>query len=129
MRPHISRRGEAMPASPIRRLMPLADQARARGVHVYHLNIGQPDLETPAPMRERLARLREKVFAYSPSAGTPEFLASLQEYYRRFGLSLAIDQIIATTGGSEAILFALMACANAGDEALVVEPFYTNYSA
>ena len=118
-----------MPASPIRRLMPLADEAKRRGVHVYHLNIGQPDLETPVAMRERLAQLHEKVYAYTPSAGTPEFLASLQTYYRRLGVSLSIDEILATTGGSEAILFAMLACANEGEEALVVEPYYTNYNA
>jgi len=118
-----------MPASPIRRLMPLADEAKRRGVHVYHLNIGQPDLETPVAMRERLAQLNEKVYAYTPSAGTPEFLASLQTYYRRLGVSLSIDEILATTGGSEAILFAMLACANEGEEALVVEPYYTNYNA
>ncbi len=129
MRPHISRRGEAMPASPIRKLMPLADRAKKRGVHVYHLNIGQPDLETPPAMRDRLARLTEKVYAYTPSAGTPEFLASLQTYYRRLQIPLTLDQIIATTGGSEAIQFALFACANDGDEVLLVEPFYTNYNA
>ena len=119
-----------MPASPIRKLMPLADAAKKRGVHVYHLNIGQPDLETPAPMRERLRLLeREKIYAYTPSGGTPEYLASLQRYYRRFGIDLALDQLIATTGGSEAILFAMLACADEGDEGLVVEPFYTNYTA
>jgi aspartate aminotransferase len=119
-----------MPASPIRRLMPLADEAKRRGVHVYHLNIGQPDLETPAPMRERLRLLeKEKVYAYTPSGGTPEFLASLRKYYAGFGISLALDEILATTGGSEAILFAMMACAAEGEEALVVEPFYTNYLA
>jgi len=118
-----------MPASPIRELMPLADAAKKRGVRVYHLNIGQPDLETPPPMRERLGQFREKVFAYSPSGGTPEYLASLQAYYRRFGISLSLEELIATTGGSEAILFAMMACGNDGDEALVVEPFYTNYNA
>lgn len=128
--PSVSKRGRAMPASPIRKLMPLADAAKKRGVHVYHLNIGQPDLETPAPMRERLRRLeREKIYAYTPSGGTPEYLASLQRYYRRFGIDLALDQLIATTGGSEAILFAMMACADEGDEGLVVEPFYTNYMA
>jgi len=109
--------------------MPLADEAKRRGVHVYHLNIGQPDLETPVAMRERLAQLNEKVYAYTPSAGTPEFLASLQTYYRRLGVSLSIDEILATTGGSEAILFAMLACANEGEEALVVEPYYTNYNA
>lgn len=129
IRATISRRGQRVPASPIRKLMPIADAAKKRGVHVYHLNIGQPDIETPVQMRERLARLDDKVLAYTPSAGTPEFLASLQLYYRRLGISLALDELIATTGGSEAILFAMLACANGGDEALVVEPFYTNYSA
>jgi aspartate aminotransferase len=128
--PAISRRGHAMPASPIRRLMPLADQAKRRGVHVYHLNIGQPDLETPPAMRERLRLLeKEKVYAYTPSGGTPEFLASLQKYYAGFGIGLSLDQILATTGGSEAVLFAMLACADEGDEVLVVEPFYTNYLA
>lgn len=129
MTPSVSDRGRAMPASPIRKLMPLAEAAKRRGVHVYHLNIGQPDLETPAPMRERLARLEEKVLAYSPSAGTPEYLAALREYYRRLKISLSLEELIATTGGSEAILFSMLACANEGEEALVVEPFYTNYAA
>ena len=119
-----------MPASPIRRLMPVAEEAKRRGVHVYHLNIGQPDLETPAPMRERLRLLeKEKIYAYTPSGGTPEYLASLQKYHAGLGIPLALDEILATTGGSEAILFAMMACAGDGDEALVVEPFYTNYLA
>jgi len=129
MTPKVSVRGATMPASPIRRLMPLAEEAKRRGVHVYHLNIGQPDLETPPAMRERLARLTERVYAYTPSAGTPEFLASLQSYYRRLNVSLSTDEILATTGGSEAILFAMLACANQGDEVLVVEPYYTNYNA
>ncbi len=116
-----------MPASPIRRLMPVADQARRRGVRVLHLNIGQPDLETPAVMRERLARA-ERVFAYTPSGGTPEYLESLRTYYGRMGLGLELDEIIATTGGSEAILFALFAATSDGDEVLTVEPYYTNYN-
>jgi aspartate aminotransferase len=128
MKPQISERGRAMPASPIRALMPLADAAKSRGVRVLHLNIGQPDLETPPSMRARLAQA-PPIFAYSPSAGTPECLATLARYYRRIGLEVAPDEIVATTGGSEAILFALMACAAPGDEALVVEPFYTNYLA
>lgn len=108
--------------------MPLAQEARRRGIHVYHLNIGQPDLETPLPIRERLTQLaQEKVYAYTPSQGTPEYLASLQTYYGRLGIPLSLDQILATTGGSEAVFFALIACANEGDEALVVEPYYTNY--
>jgi aspartate aminotransferase len=109
--------------------MPLAEEAKRQGVRVLHLNIGQPDLETPAPMRERLARFPDKVVAYTPSGGTPEYLAYLAEYYRRAGLSLSEEELIATTGGSEAILFAFLACTDAGDEALTVEPFYTNYSA
>jgi aspartate aminotransferase len=118
-----------MPASPIRKLMPLADAARRRGVHVYHLNIGQPDLETPPEMRERLKKLNDRVLAYSPSAGTPEYLAALRDYYGRLGVSLSLEELIATTGGSEAILFAFFSCADPGDEVLVVEPYYTNYRA
>src|SRR5207245_5588654 len=106
-----------------------ADDARRRGVHIYHLNIGQPDLETPEPMRRRLRELRDKVLAYTPSGGTPEYLATLQAYYQGIGIPLDLQDIIATTGGSEALMFAFLACANEGDEALVVEPFYTNYSA
>jgi aspartate aminotransferase len=109
--------------------MPLADEARRRGVHSYHLNIGQPDLETPEPMRARLKAMRDTVFAYTPSGGTPEYVATVQAYYEGLGIGLGAEEIIATTGGSEALLFAFMACANDGDEALVVEPFYTNYSA
>jgi aspartate aminotransferase len=127
LRPVVSSRGLAMPASPIRRLMPLADDARRRGVHVYHLNIGQPDIETPLAMRQRLA-LVQKIVAYTPSGGTPEFVASLQEYYRRLGIELGANEIIATTGGSEAVSFAFFACAGHGDEALLVEPYYTNYN-
>jgi aspartate aminotransferase len=124
----ISERGRRMPASPIRKLMPLADEARRQGARVLGLNIGQPDLETPAVMRAKL-QSAPSVFAYSPSAGTPECLATLAGYYRRRGIDLLPDEIIATTGGSEAILFAMTACAAEGDEALVVEPFYTNYAA
>jgi aspartate aminotransferase len=128
MPPHVSERGRTMPASPIRKLMPLADDAKRRGVRVYPLNIGQPDLETPPAMRAKLAQA-PRVYAYTPSAGTPECVATLREYYRRLGIALEADQIVVTTGGSEAILFALTACAGHGDEALVVEPFYTNYIA
>src|ERR1041385_8160394 len=92
MTPAVSNRGRAMPASPIRRLMPLAEEAKRRGVHVYHLNIGQPDLETPAPMRDRLRLLeRGKGYAYTPSGGTPEYLASLLKYYAGLGIPLALD--------------------------------------
>src|SRR5437016_5523021 len=126
----LSARAHRIPASPIRRLAPLADAAKARGTKVYHLNIGQPDIPTPEPMLARLKQLDARVLEYSPSTGTPEFLRSLQRYYqRRVGVALEMDQILATTGGSEAILFALMACADAGDDVLVVEPFYANYLA
>ena len=126
----LSRRAELMPASPIRKLAPLAEAAKARGIKVYHLNIGQPDIETPACMRDRLHQLEAKVLEYSPSPGTPEFILSLQHYYeRRVGIALETSQILATTGGSEAILFAFMACANEGDAVMVVEPFYANYRA
>ncbi|MDQ1347721.1 MAG: aspartate aminotransferase [Acidobacteriota bacterium] len=127
MTPHISARGRAMPASPIRKLMPVAEEAKRRGVKVFHLNIGQPDLETPAVMRARLGRA-DKVFAYTPSNGTSEYLESLRFYYSRLGLELELDELIATTGGSEALLFAFFACTGDGDDALVVEPYYTNYN-
>jgi aspartate aminotransferase len=124
----ISERGRRVPASPIRKLAPLAEAAKQRGVRVYHLNIGQPDIETPEPMRRRLAQA-PRVFAYTPSAGTPECLDTLAGYYRRLGIALSRDELIATTGGSEAVLFTLLACSDPGDDALVAEPFYTNYSA
>lgn len=124
----VSERGRRMPASPIRKLMPLAEEAKRRGVHVYHLNIGQPDLETPEPMRRRLAHA-PRVLAYTPSAGTTECLQAFAEYYGRLGIPLSPGELITTTGGSEAVLFAMLACGNEGDEALLVEPFYTNYQA
>jgi len=126
----LSRRARLMPSSPIRRLAPLAEAAKERGTRVYHLNIGQPDIETPACLRDRLKQLDELVLEYSPSTGTPAYLRSLQHYYeRRVGVSLDMTQILATTGGSEALLFAFMACANEGDEVLMLEPFYANYRA
>src|SRR5262245_36154983 len=128
MTPQISERARRVPPSPIRKLSPLAVEAKRRGVHVYHLNIGQPDIETPEVMRRRVGRM-EKTLAYTPSGGTPEFLATLVDYYRRVGLTLQPGQLLATTGGSEARLFSMLACASEGDDALVVEPFYTNYSA
>jgi aspartate aminotransferase len=126
----LSRRARLMPASPIRRLAPFADAAKARGTRVYHLNIGQPDIETPACLRDRLKQIDERVIEYSPSTGTPAFLGMLQRYYeRRVGVKLEMNQILATTGGSEALLFAFLACANEGDDVLMLEPFYTNYRA
>lgn len=129
MSPRISARGARIPASPIRMLMPLAEAAKARGVKVLHLNIGQPDLETPAVMRERVAANAERIFAYTPSGGTPDFVEFIRRYYAALAIPLAPEEIVATAGGSEALLFAMMACLDAGDEILVVEPFYTNYRA
>lgn len=127
MKPSVSARGRAMPASPIRKLMPVADAAKRRGVHVYHLNIGQPDLPTPEALRSKLAKV-DDVIAYSPSGGTVEFLAALSSYYRALGLELGPAELVTTTGGSEAILFAFFATTAEGDEALVCEPYYTNYN-
>ncbi|HLA77160.1 MAG TPA: pyridoxal phosphate-dependent aminotransferase [Vicinamibacteria bacterium] len=129
MTPEISTRGRQMPASPIRKLTPLADAAKKRGVRVLHLNIGQPDLETPQAMRDQLTKV-PAVVAYSPSQGTAECQGALRRYYQRaLGVCLGNDEVLATTGGSEAIQFALMASANPGDQVLVVEPYYTNYAA
>jgi len=125
----LSTRGRLMPASPIRKLTPLADAAKRRGVRVLHLNIGQPDLETPQVMRDQLKRA-PNVVAYSPSQGTAECQATLRRYYERaIGVSLDDDEVLTTTGGSEAVQFALLACANPGDDVLVIEPYYTNYAA
>ena len=99
MRPTISERGRSMPASPIRKLMPLAEAAKARGVRVLHLNIGQPDLPTPACMRERLRAVPE-IVAYTPSGGTPEYIETLRLYYERIGVTLLASELLATTGGS-----------------------------
>ena len=125
--PKVSSRGLALPPSPIRKLAPYADAAKSRGVSVFHLNIGQPDLETPKIMRDRLATV-EPVIAYSPSAGTPAYLAALARYYATVGLTVEPRHMIATTGGSEAVFFAFLCLAEAGDEVIVAEPFYTNYS-
>jgi len=128
MKPQISNRARQMPASPIRKLMPYADEAKRRGVHVYHLNIGQPDIETPEVMRQKLARV-DKVLAYTPSGGTSEYLDALRQYYKRqIGVELTPSELIATTGGSEAILFAIFAATSDGDDLLTVEPYYTNYN-
>jgi aspartate aminotransferase len=116
-----------MPASPIRKLMPVAEEAKRRGTRVLHLNIGQPDLETPAVMRDRLSRV-ERTIAYTPSGGTSDYLDSLVEYHRRLGIALDASELVATTGGSEALLFAFFATTSDGDEALTVEPYYTNYN-
>lgn len=118
-----------MPASPIRRLAPLAGEAKARGIKVYHLNIGQPDVPTPKEGLDALKNIDRKVLEYSPSAGLPSLRKKLREYYHRFNIDVDVDDIIVTTGGSEAVLFAFMACLDPGDEIIVPEPAYANYMA
>lgn len=118
-----------MPASPIRKLVPLSNAAKARGVHVYHLNIGQPDLPTPEIGLEALRHIDRKVLEYSPSEGLLSLRQKLRDYYRRFDIDVDVDDIIVTTGGSEAVLFAFMACLDPGDEIIVPEPAYANYMA
>ena len=117
-----------MPASPIRRLAPLAVQARNDGKQIYELNIGQPDIRTPSEILDRLRSFDEPNIAYGPSQGLPEFIDAVRGYYSKQGLDVATDQIFVTTGGSEALLFVLGAIADHGDQVLVFEPFYTNYS-
>jgi len=124
----LSSRAVEMPASPIRRLVPFADRAKARGVKVYHLNIGQPDIETPVEMMDGYRNVNIKVLSYGPSQGLKEYIAALVEYYRRVGINVNAADVSVTTGGSEAIAFALDAVADAGDEVIVPEPFYTNYA-
>ena len=118
-----------MPASPIRRLAPLANAAKARGTKVYHLNIGQPDVPTSPEGLAALKTIDRKVLEYSPSDGLPSLRKKLKEYYKRFNIDVDVDDIIVTTGGSEAVLFAFMACLDPGDEIIVPEPAYANYMA
>jgi len=124
----LSKRGIEMPASPIRRLVPFADRARARGIKVYHLNIGQPDIETPVEMMNGYRNVNIKVLSYGPSQGLKEYIDALAAYYRGVGISVEPADIIVATGGSEAISFAFDAVADPGDEIIVPEPFYTNYA-
>ena len=127
--PQISQRGTLMPASPIRKLVPLADGAKARGIHVYHLNIGQPDLPTPQAALDAIRNIDRKVLEYSPSQGYLSYRKKLVDYYKKYDINLTADDIIITTGGSEAVLFSFMACLNPGDEIIMPDPFYANYQA
>ena len=127
--PAISIRGTEMPASPIRKLAPLADAAKQRGVHVFHLNIGQPDLPTPQVAIDAIRNIDRKVLEYSPSAGYRSYREKLVGYYDKFNIKLTADDIIITSGGSEAVLFSFLACLNQGDEIFVPEPAYANYMA
>ncbi|MDE7119509.1 MAG: pyridoxal phosphate-dependent aminotransferase, partial [Muribaculaceae bacterium] len=127
--PEVSERGNLMPASPIRRLYPLANKARERGIKVYALNIGQPDVPTPQQALDVLKHIDRKVLEYSPSDGLKSLRLKLCEYYKRYNINVDVDDVIVTTGGSEAVLFAFMAALDPGDEIIVPEPAYANYMA
>lgn len=124
----ISHRGQEMPASPIRKLVPYAEAAKKKGIKVYHLNIGQPDIETPKMVLDAVRHSEFKVLAYSHSAGNERYREKLVTYYASVGIRVTADQIIVTTGGSEAIQFGFLACLDAGDEVIIPEPFYANYN-
>lgn len=124
----ISQRGYEMPASPIRKLVPYAEQAKKKGLTVFHLNIGQPDIETPKPVLDAVRHSDFKVLEYSHSAGNESYRKKLVQYYAGKGIDVSHQQIIVTTGGSEAILFGFMACLDPGDEVIIPEPFYANYN-
>jgi aspartate aminotransferase len=124
----LSSRGRLMPSSPIRKLVPFAEGAKKRGTKVYHLNIGQPDIETPEPILDAVRHADFKVLEYSHSAGNESYRRKLVQYYKKNRIEVDHTQIIVTTGGSEAILFGFMACLDAGDEVIIPEPFYANYN-
>lgn len=124
----LSKRIVAMQESPIRKLVPYAQEAKAKGKKVYHLNIGQPDIETPSSFMEAIRNFDEKVLAYSLSQGEPELIDAIRGYYAKHGMNFDKDEILITSGGSEALLFAIIAIADPDDEILVPEPFYTNYN-
>ncbi|MCQ2210192.1 MAG: pyridoxal phosphate-dependent aminotransferase [Paludibacteraceae bacterium] len=127
--PQTSNRGQIMPQSPIRKLVPLADKAKERGIKVYHLNIGQPDLKTPKIALDALKKIDREILEYSPSDGIKSLRIKLAEYYHKFNIDVTADDIIITCGGSEAVNFAFMACLDPGDEIIVPEPAYANYTA
>jgi len=124
----ISNRGEQMPASPIRKLVPYAEAAKKKGIKVYHLNIGQPDIETPSAILDAVRKTDIKVLEYSHSAGNESYRRKLVQYYKKVGIDVTYEQIIITTGGSEAIMFGFFCCLNPGDEVIIPEPFYANYN-
>ena len=125
---NISVRGKKVPASPIRKLVPLAIDAERRGIKVYHLNIGQPDIETPPLFWEAVKTYQGKVLAYGNSQGNLEYIGSLIRYYKKYGIEFEPDDIVVTIGGSEAIVFSMLATSDPGDEFIIFEPFYTNYN-
>jgi aspartate aminotransferase len=126
--PKISNKGISMPASPIRKLVPFAEAAVKAGKHIYHLNIGQPDIETPELALEAIHNFNDKAVEYSHSAGFESYRKGLASYYQNLGIGITYDDLIVTTGGSEALLFALNSCLDNGDEIIIPEPFYANYN-
>jgi aspartate aminotransferase len=126
--PKISNKGIIMPASPIRKLVPFAEAAVKAGKYIYYLNIGQPDIETPELALEAINNFNDKVIEYSHSAGFESYRKGLASYYQNLGIGITYDDLIVTTGGSEALLFALNSCLDIGDEIIIPEPFYANYN-
>ncbi len=126
--PKISNKGLSMPASPIRKLVPYSDEVKKRGIKVYHLNIGQPDIATPDIMMNAIRNINMKVVEYSHSAGNLSYREKLTKYYSGYGINISPEDIIITTGGSEAVLFAMQSCLDPGDEIITPEPFYANYN-
>ena len=126
--PEISQKGSDMPASPIRKLTPYADLAKKNGKKIYHLNIGQPNIETPEIMLNAIKNIDFKVWAYTPSEGTASYRNKLSEYYNKLNYGINANQILVTNGGSEAITIAMQSCLNTGDEIIIPEPFYANYN-
>ena len=126
--PKISNKGRMMPESPIRKLVPYADEAKKKGIKVYHLNIGQPDIETPEVALNAIRNFKPKVVEYSHSAGIPSYRKKLVNYYKKHNIDITADEIIIGAGASEAILFAMQTCLDPGDEIIIPEPFYANYN-
>ena len=126
--PKISTKGSLMPSSPIRKLVPYADAAKKAGRKIYHLNIGQPDIETPKIMLDAIRNADIRVLEYSHSAGFESYRKKLAAYYNSFNITVDPNEIIITNGGSEAIQIAMMTCFNSGDEIIIPEPFYANYN-
>ncbi len=124
----ISERGQHMPPSPIRKLVPYAEAAKKKGIQVFHLNIGQPDIETPPSILDAVRHADIRVLEYSHSAGNESYRRKLVQYYKSVGINVTHDQILITTGGSEAIMFGFFTCLNPGDEVIIPEPFYANYN-
>ena len=127
--PKPSQRGLLMPQSPIRKLAPLADRAKARGIEVFQLNIGQPDMKTPQVALDALKNIDRTILEYSPSDGFKSLRMKMLQYYSKFNIDVSVEDIVVTTGGSEAVQFAFMSCLDPGDEIIVPEPAYANYTA